>query len=230
MALSDYKKEDLLDNEIRASRIKNNLLDWEMNYNIKYNNIKYMPNVAKKIREHKPSRYYIMSRTPEKNEYWGYVIAKHLINVGIAPSKVCITNLEDCYLSVRGFGDMAKIKDKIFANDNELIIIEGVREMRMTDIKDNVSSFWDEFWAYCAKNKKLNVLLLFDYQVTKEEKENWDLKFEKETKIRKKYKNDTHKMSEVLTKFRETYGRAGSDWYPRRSEKSPHKDLGFEML
>ena len=48
MALSDYKKEDLLDNEIRASRIKDNLLDWEMNYNIKYNNIKYMPNVAKK--------------------------------------------------------------------------------------------------------------------------------------------------------------------------------------
>ena len=157
MALSDYKKEDLLDNEIRASRIKDNLLDWEMNYNIKY-----MPNVAKKIREHKPSRYYIISRTPEKNEYWGYVIAKHLINIGVAPSKVCIVNLEDCYLSVRGFGEQGKIKDKIFSNDNELIIIEGVREMRQTDIKDNISSFWDEFWAYSDKNKKFNVILLFD--------------------------------------------------------------------
>ena len=148
----------------------------------------------------------------------------------MATSKVCIVNLEDCYLSVRGFGEQGKIKDKIFSNDNELIIIEGVREMRQTDIKDNISSFWDEFWAYCAKNKKLNVLLLFDYQVTKKEKEQWDIKFEKEKEIRKKYEKDSRKIQEELSKFRETYGLAGEDWYPRKTDKSPHKDLGFEML
>ena len=156
---------EVIDKDVRESRIVDNLNTWEISMT-KYPNIKYNPSVAKMIKTVTDTdgaiRLIINKSTPTQNEKKAYIIAKHLINAGISPSNVCITNIEDCYLSVRGFGDNAAIKDKIFRSSNRLIIIENMREIRQTDVKDNVYSFWQEFWAYCRKNRNLNVLLCFD--------------------------------------------------------------------
>lgn len=158
-------KDKVIDDGVRLLRVKENLNIWETSMT-KYPNIKYIPSTAQQLKEilkrNHCIRMVIKNGSAIQNEKKGYAIAKYLINAGLSPSNVCITNIEDCYLSVRGFGDSAAVKDKIFRNTNKLIIIENMREMRPTDIKDNVDTFWQEFWAYCRKNRDLNVLLCFD--------------------------------------------------------------------
>lgn len=152
-----------VDYDILQTRIKENLDLWELKIT-KQHNCPYIPSVAKMVKTVQPTRLLLKNRTPEINERMTYIIAKHLINTGCSPSKTIIVNLEDCYLSIRGFGDKGIIKNKIFNNDNEIIIIENMRNIRQTDITDNVYSFWKEFLAYCKKNKNLHILLCFEEQ------------------------------------------------------------------
>lgn len=162
-----------VDNKIMQMRIIDNITSWENSLK-KHNNIKYNPNVAKFIKENELLRLILNKHDGYKNEYKAYVLAKHLINSGrVTPSEIYVVSIEDCYLSIRGFGEREQIKHDLFSYKNKLIIIENMREIRATDVKDNVYSFWEEFWAYLRRNRNINVFLCFEEQETEKNKKDW---------------------------------------------------------
>ena len=154
-----------IDTDLMKLRIKENLQLWEMKID-KFHNIEYSKKIAQLIKANQPTRLILSKRDPASNEKIAYTIAKHFVNAGISPSEIVIVSLEDCYLSARGFGEQGQIKSKIFNPKNKVILIENMREIRSTDVKDNVNTFWLEFFAFCQKQKDLNVLLSFDKTIT----------------------------------------------------------------
>lgn len=165
--LSKITTTSAYDSEVRAARIKENLIAWEGMID-KHHNIPYSKAIATKIATKIPQRLLLCSSNPYSNEYIGYVLLKHFVNAGVAPSKICIVTLNECYSSIRGFGETGHIKNKIFNEENEVLLIEKVRGLRNTDVKDNVQSFWEDFSAFCRKRRKLNVIMCFDEPLSKQ--------------------------------------------------------------
>lgn len=155
------KKINYIDDYVKKERIEKNLETWEQSIS-KHFNLPFNKKIQDNILKIKPFRAIINSQTSINNEKIAYSIAKHFIGCGIPPSKITIVNIDDCYLSARGFGEQGEIKKKIFDESNKIIIIENVRDIKNTDIMDNVITFWDEMFNLLKKQKKLNLLLCFE--------------------------------------------------------------------
>ena len=153
----------LFDKEVLQSRIQDNLAAWELM--TKYKGQPYNATIAGAVKQIYPTRVLACKNDLVTNEKVAYLLAKHLVNSGVAPSKIAITTLEQCYLSIRGFGDFAEIKRNVFNRENQLIIIENIREIRDTDIKQNIYSFWEEFTVFLKQNKNVHVILVFESEV-----------------------------------------------------------------
>lgn len=130
--------------ELRKARIRENLKVWDKNFS----KLKEVINIDKQnalmIRNAHPLRVAFVGKDPRENYRKAYKLARFYISLGMSPSEVLITNLNDCYLSVRGFGEKASIKESIFSPKVKLLLIEEVRENRKTDIADNATTFVNE--------------------------------------------------------------------------------------
>lgn len=154
----NHKKSEM---DLMKQRVLDNLDLWENSYT-KVKGIEVDNEFLSKLSQVLPTRVAYLSEDSSFNMAMGYRLAKALVKLGIPPSAVCITNLNDCYLSIRGFGETAEKKKQIFSPENQLIIIEGAREDRPTDIKDNTKSFMQEFLAHLNNNPDLNVIVIGD--------------------------------------------------------------------
>lgn len=163
--LEEYKKrnenKNVIDNDVIAARIQNNLSIWE-NTMTKYSNLPYKQTISNYIKNNDNVRLAIKSKDGNSNQRMAYTICKHLINAGISPSSIAITTLEDCYLHYRGIGEESRKKREAIFNDNiSTILIEDVRDMQITDVSDNVKFFWVELFNRLRKDKNMNLILSF---------------------------------------------------------------------
>lgn len=151
---------EILDKEIIKKRIETNLLNWEKSLS-KHKGCKYNKKLDAFVSARRPLRVSVFKNSPEKNEQVGYSLVKHLINRGVAPSKICVTTLENSYSSIRGFSEMREIKEKIFSPQNEVILIENCRYSE-ADVKDNMENFWIQMSNHLKLNPKINLILCWD--------------------------------------------------------------------
>lgn len=142
---------------------------WEV-LHPEFENIPFNRKLADYVKKNRV-RVLIKKNDSFTNNHKGRMLLKHLINGGVSPTATCMTSLEDCYLSVRGFGEQGKIKKTIFDPNNQAILITNVREIRKTDVLDNVHSFWTEFWDYLSKYPHIQVIMTFNVDTT--EKHLW---------------------------------------------------------
>lgn len=154
-------KVDAFDADVIRGRIENNIELWE-NTMTKYKGLKYNQSISNFIKNSKNIRILIKRKTPIQNEKMAYLFCKHLINTGISPSEIVITNIDDCYLHYRGIGEESlKIKNNIFNDNVKVILIENMRDISQTDITDNVKFFWSDIFNRLIKNNNLNIILSF---------------------------------------------------------------------
>lgn len=145
--------------EVKIARIKENIETWERDYT-KVKNIKLDKDFVKEIQNAYPIRAALLYSNPKENLTYAYTIAKSCIALGLKPSSVCITNLNECYSTIRGFGDQAKIKNKIFNEETKLLIIEQVRPNRPTDVQDNITSFMNELSSALLTRDNLGIIFV----------------------------------------------------------------------
>lgn len=163
--LEEYQRHNeskkVIDADVIAARIQNNLSIWE-NTMTKYSNLPYKQTISNYIKNNDNVRLAVKSKDGNSNQRMAYTICKHLINAGISPSSIAITTLEDCYLHYRGIGEESRKKREAIFNDNvSTILIEDVRDMQITDVSDNVNFFWVELFNRLKKDKNMNLILSF---------------------------------------------------------------------
>ena len=146
-------------NKTNSDSYKENLETWERDYT-KVKNIKLDKDFVKEIQSAYPIRAALLYSNPKENLTYAYTIAKSCIALGLKPSSVCITNLNECYSTIRGFGDQAKVKNKIFNEETKLLIIEQVRPNRPTDVQDNVNSFMSELSSALLTRDNLGIIFV----------------------------------------------------------------------
>lgn len=163
--LEEYQRHNeskkVIDADVIAARIQNNLSIWE-NTMTRYSNLPYKQTISNYIKNNANVRFAVKSKDGNSNQRMAYTICKHLINAGISPSSIAITTLEDCYLHYRGIGEESRKKREAIFNDNvSTILIEDVRDMQITDVSDNVNFFWVELFNRLKKDKNMNLILSF---------------------------------------------------------------------
>lgn len=142
------------DPEVIKKRITENLLLWEEMIPEKYKGIPYDSTLAKNIK----SRNGIVNamftnHDMETNNLKSYKILKHLINFGISPSEIFITDYEDCLQLIRGYGDDRVYIRKLFSKSNKAIFIYNLRsKISSIDNNDNYNTFWKKMKSYCKNN------------------------------------------------------------------------------
>lgn len=147
--------------ETKIAQIKTNIETWERDYT-KIKNIKLNKDFVKEVQQAYPIRAALFYKDPKENLMIGYKIAKACVALGLRPNSICITNLNECYSTIRGFGEQSKIKNKIFNEDTKLLIIEQVRPNRPTDVQDNVTSFINELSASLMTRDNLGIIFIGD--------------------------------------------------------------------
>lgn len=160
--LKKKSSEKTEDEHVRQYRIKENINQWEQTIPEEFRNIPYNKKLAKLINNSKRFRTIISSNDTYTNYRKMYSVIKHLINAGITPSKITSITLDEAILNIRGYGESAQINRKLFNPNNELVIITGMRNIKVTDNKENAIKFWLDFNKFFKKYKYMNFILVFD--------------------------------------------------------------------
>lgn len=148
-----------IDFEVYKNKIIDNIDKWE-------NEITRVPNLSvsvaglKTLHDILPVRIAYLTEDIQNNINNGYRTAKGLVALGIKPSAIKIITLSEFYKVVRGFGEDWAEKKSIYTDDLELLIIQGVREHRTTDVEDNVVNAFKELMDFLSAYRNINCILI----------------------------------------------------------------------